>query len=173
MEPDETVILTVAAGTGYTIGTPNSATGTITNDDASSSPFASWAGGLPQGQNGALDIPQGDGVPNLLKFAFNMDPTKPDVSKLHQVSPSPEVWAGLPAQSIVGGKLRLEFLRRKASLNPGISYTPQFGSNPSGCSDAAIINPPTSIDGTWERVVVDDPSPVGAQRFGRVKVTQP
>ena len=32
-ETDETVILTVAAGTGYGIGAPNSATGTITNDD--------------------------------------------------------------------------------------------------------------------------------------------
>jgi Ca2+-binding RTX toxin-like protein len=34
-EPNETVILTVTAGTGYTVGTPNSATGTITNDDNS------------------------------------------------------------------------------------------------------------------------------------------
>nr|NCR42695.1 endo-1,3-1,4-beta-glycanase ExsH [Microcystis aeruginosa W13-11] len=33
VEPDETVILTLASGTGYTIGTPNAATGTITNDD--------------------------------------------------------------------------------------------------------------------------------------------
>jgi uncharacterized repeat protein (TIGR01451 family) len=33
-EPDETVILTVAAGTGYNVGAPNSATGTILNDDA-------------------------------------------------------------------------------------------------------------------------------------------
>ena len=33
-EPDETVILTLAAGTGYNIGTPSSATGTILNDDA-------------------------------------------------------------------------------------------------------------------------------------------
>ena len=32
-EPNETVILTVIAGTGYTPGSPNSATGTITNDD--------------------------------------------------------------------------------------------------------------------------------------------
>ena len=32
-EPDETVILTVTAGTGYNVGTPSSATGTITNDD--------------------------------------------------------------------------------------------------------------------------------------------
>jgi len=36
VEPDETVTLTVAAGTGYTIGTPSSATGTILNDDVPS-----------------------------------------------------------------------------------------------------------------------------------------
>ncbi len=33
VEADETVTLTVAAGTGYTVGTPSSATGTILNDD--------------------------------------------------------------------------------------------------------------------------------------------
>src|SRR5215213_9753395 len=33
-EPDETVILTVIGGTGYNVGTPASATGTILNDDA-------------------------------------------------------------------------------------------------------------------------------------------
>ena len=33
-EPDETVILTVTSGVDYTIGTPSSASGTITNDDA-------------------------------------------------------------------------------------------------------------------------------------------
>jgi Ca2+-binding RTX toxin-like protein len=35
LEPNETVILTITAGAGYTIGTPNSATGTILNDDNS------------------------------------------------------------------------------------------------------------------------------------------
>ncbi len=33
VESDETVVLTLAAGTGYTIGTPDAVTGTITNDD--------------------------------------------------------------------------------------------------------------------------------------------
>ena len=33
IEPDETVALTLAAGTGYTIGTTTAVTGTITNDD--------------------------------------------------------------------------------------------------------------------------------------------
>ena len=35
LEANETVILTVTAGAGYTVGTPNSATGTILNDDNS------------------------------------------------------------------------------------------------------------------------------------------
>ena len=34
VEPDETVILTLATGTDYTIGTTNAVTGTIINDDA-------------------------------------------------------------------------------------------------------------------------------------------
>ncbi|MFM6590594.1 MAG: hypothetical protein ACKPJA_22535, partial [Microcystis panniformis] len=33
VEPDETVILTLASGTGYTVGTTTPVTGTITNDD--------------------------------------------------------------------------------------------------------------------------------------------
>ena len=36
VEPDETVILTLAAGTGYTIGTTTPVTGTINNDDSAS-----------------------------------------------------------------------------------------------------------------------------------------
>ena len=35
MESDETVILTVTAGTGYTVGAPAASSGTIQNDDAS------------------------------------------------------------------------------------------------------------------------------------------
>jgi hypothetical protein len=34
VEPDETVDLTVTSGTGYTVGSPSAASGTITNDDA-------------------------------------------------------------------------------------------------------------------------------------------
>ena len=35
VEPDETAILTVSSGTGYTVGIPGAATGTLTNDDTS------------------------------------------------------------------------------------------------------------------------------------------
>src|SRR5207237_468556 len=35
VEPDETAILTVSSGVGYTVDSPSAATGTITNDDTS------------------------------------------------------------------------------------------------------------------------------------------
>jgi hypothetical protein len=34
VEPDETAVLTVTSGTGYNVGSPSAATGTISNDDA-------------------------------------------------------------------------------------------------------------------------------------------
>jgi hypothetical protein len=67
---------------------------------------------------------------------------------------------------MAAGKLRIEFLRRKASTNPGI------GSDFVGWTDIPVGTPAgTSIDATWERVVVDDPTGRTA-RFGRVKVVQ-
>ncbi|ELS00016.1 FG-GAP repeat protein, partial [Gloeocapsa sp. PCC 73106] len=41
VEPNETAILTLATGTGYTVGSPNAATGTITNDDVTIAPTIS------------------------------------------------------------------------------------------------------------------------------------
>ena len=85
--------------------------------------------------------------------------------------------AGLPGQAMAGGKLRLEFLRRKASTNPGITYTAQFGSDLAGWVDIPVGTPAGTPIGapanpTWERVTVDDPSG-GTTRFGRVKIVQP
>ncbi len=55
VEADETVILTVAAGTGYTVGAPASATGTILNDDVPSVSIAVAPGSVAE-----------DGAPNLV-----------------------------------------------------------------------------------------------------------
>jgi hypothetical protein len=146
----------------------NSNTAVVTVN-AISSPFESWASVLPEGQRGPTDTPQSDGVTNLEKFAFNMNALAPDVRHL---TVEANDTAGLPGGAYTGGKLRIEFLRRKASTNPGITYTAQFGSDLSGWTDIAVGTPPgTSIDATWERVVVDDPAG-GPHRFGRVKVVQ-
>ena len=55
VESDETVILTVATGAGYTVGTPASATGTILNDDLPSASIAVAPASVAE-----------DGVPNLV-----------------------------------------------------------------------------------------------------------
>lgn len=168
VETDETAILTVTTGSGYTVGSPAAATGTITNDDT---PYSSWASGLSVAQNGPTQTPQNDGVTNLEKFAFNLNPQAPDVRTL---TVGANGTAGLPGGAKVGSALRLEFLRRKAGTNPGITYTAQFGSNLAGWTDIPVGTPAgTSIDTNWERVIVDDPTPgAGTARFGRVKVVQ-
>ena len=136
--------------------------------------FQGWTAdaGLPPDQAGPQQTPQGDGVPNLLKFAFNMDPTKPDVRTL---SVGADGTAGLPGGAMAGGGLRLEFLRRKAGTHPGITYTAQFGSELDAWTDftgTETVSPLTPENPTWERVVVDDPAPGAGQRFGRLKVVQ-
>jgi hypothetical protein len=55
VEADETVILALAAGTGYTVGTPASATGTILNDDLPSASIAVVPVSVAE-----------DGAPNLI-----------------------------------------------------------------------------------------------------------
>ena len=55
VEPDETVTLTVAAGSGYTVGAPASATGTILNDDMPSATISVSPASVAE-----------DGAPNLV-----------------------------------------------------------------------------------------------------------
>jgi hypothetical protein len=152
---------------GYAVSA-NSNTAVITVNPALS-PFETWASVLPEGQRGPNQTPQGDGVTNLEKFAFNMNALAPDVRHLTVGASDP---AGLPGGAYTGGKLRLEFLRRKAGTNPGITYTAQFGSDLAGWLEIPVGTPAgTSIDADWERVTVEDPTG-GTNRFGRVKVVQ-
>ena len=60
LEPDETVILTVTAGAGYTVGTPNSATGTILNDDNSPPTIVVGYGQCGGGTGGTVNLLVGD-----------------------------------------------------------------------------------------------------------------
>jgi len=158
----------------------------IANNDGDENPFdiglsgsgitglQEWmsAAGVPPDQAGPQQTPQGDGVPNLLKFAFNMDPTKPDARTL---TVGADGTAGLPGGARVGGVFRLEFLRRKAATHPGITYTPQFGSGPDLWTDftgTESVSPLNPENPTWERVVAEDPAPGQSQRFGRLKIMQ-
>jgi hypothetical protein len=129
--------------------------------------FEAWAAsqpGIPSGFANAGDAPHGDGVANLLKFAFNLAPDRADARPLTDGG-----LAGLPKVGLVSSptkKIRLEYLRRKDS---GLTYTPQFGTrldNFAPITESPVVTP---IDETWERVVVEKPvtTPTG---FARVKV---
>ncbi|MFD0895176.1 discoidin domain-containing protein [Luteolibacter ambystomatis] len=113
----------------------------------------------------------GDGVPKLLEFSFNLDPTLSDRRSLDLTS-SPT--AGLPRMIVNpesgGQRLWLQYLRRKNVA--GLTYTPQFGSSLNDFSDATGSSIVESLDADWDRVRVPDMAPASSgRRFGRVKVT--
>jgi alpha-tubulin suppressor-like RCC1 family protein len=119
--------------------------------------------------------PFGDGVENLLKYAFNMD--------LSGVSAHGQVpgghGGGLPSIEYrqvegVGHVLRFEFVRRSAS---GLIYSPQKSSGSDLRSWMPLVSLPvvTGIDEFWERVVYEEPVDLDSTPgcFGRVKVSLP
>jgi len=116
--------------------------------------------------------PSGDGVVNLLKFAFNMAPVAGDLAKPNVGIMPAGGSAGLPRITRDGeGRLVIEFVRRKATANPGITYTVETGDLLPGLQPLDL--PPATIvpiDTTWERVTFVDPV-IGTKRFGRVRVT--
>jgi len=125
-----------------------------------------------------LATPASDSVSNLLKFAFNMmggEPgqaaalTTPNASRL-----DPAGTAGLPFSGIESGtgNLQLTYIRRKASSNPGITYTVEFSDsledwapNDSATESASLI------ENTFERITVTDSTRSSSKRFVRVRVT--
>ena len=112
----------------------------------------------------------GDGVANVLEFAFNLDPR---VTDRHELTGD----SGLPVTTVqatpAGPRLTVEFLRRKAAGNPGITSQAVFSSDlASAAWETAASEAVTSLDETWERVLATDPAPAGApRRFGRVSVS--
>ena len=135
--------------------------------------FTDWAtaAGLT-GANAALTAtPFNDGVENILKYAFNMNASGPDVSVL-----TPGGNAGLPQISVdTSGAvpvLRVAFLRRKGS---GLIYTPQRSNSLGSFVGMAGTQTVTSINAQWERVTVEEPAPpaTAPSAFARVQVSLP
>ena len=127
--------------------------------------------GLPSDGSQDLATPAGDGVPNLLKYAFNMAPNAGDllvsntgVLPASGTSGLPRVWRDEE------GQLVIEFVRRKAKSQSDVTYVVETG------ADLTVLQPLSltgaqvaSIDERWERVTVTDPT-VTPSRFGRVRV---
>ena len=138
--------------------------------------YDTWTGAAGLAGNNALpeSAPYGEGVENLLKYAFNLDGSGPDLQLL---TPGTGL-SGLPRFSVVSNAsqthFRLEYLRRKGS---GLSYTPKTSSTLGSGSFAPMSGVETvvDIDSQWERVVVMEPinATLVKRRFGVVEVTFP
>ncbi|RYD38655.1 MAG: hypothetical protein EOP87_01155 [Verrucomicrobiaceae bacterium] len=159
-----------ASADNFRIGSPPASTGTALGD---------WKV-LHFGDTVVADSDDSDGdsVKNLIEYAVGLDPNVPEIPKVRpgiSLSGLPYLQGpvtGTPATST------LEFIRRKSSSNPGITYTPQFstdlsGSGAAGWQPATATATVTSIDSIWERVVVPDHLPPGqSRRFARLLVTE-
>ena len=117
----------------------------------------------------------GDGLKNLVEFAFGCDP-KSGISQNLVLSGNSIASVGLPVIATTGTgdqtRLRVQFVRR---LNDSsVSYTVQFSDDLVNWSNAT--NSPNVIgsNASFEVVSVDDDVFVPAKtlRFGRVQVTQ-
>ena len=116
--------------------------------------------------------PDGDGVSNLLEYAFNLDPTFAEPVQMVAGSGL----RGLPliqleAVSPTDNRLTVEFVRRTVASGAGLTYTTEFATDlTAGDWEAGGTESVTAINARWERVKVTDDGPVGARRFARVKV---
>jgi len=110
--------------------------------------------------------PANDGIPNLLKYAFSLDPTVADVNG-----------AGLPTTTTQNGYLTISFVQRvvQGVPSPDLTYTVQvssdlinWSSGPSATSQVSV----TSLTATTQMVTVSDSTQTspGSPRFIRVSV---
>ena len=118
--------------------------------------------------------PDHDGLLNLLERAFNLNPNQPALPILTSGTGT----TGLPLIRRTGQPLvfSIQYLRRKASANSGLTYTPQFSSSltesgPGGWVTAIGTETVQSIDAEWERVTIEEDVSGQPKRFGRVKVS--
>ncbi len=115
--------------------------------------YRNWADnvGLVGPDRDASSVPFRDGVPNLLKYAFHMNATKPDVSVLQVGGVS-----GLPHLIVDFSDIRytvgLRYLRNKYS---GLIYTPQRSTSLNGFAAMTGVEEVEPINDQWEIVTME------------------
>lgn len=114
--------------------------------------------------------PYKDGVPNLLKYAFNLNASGPDN---HTLFPDKGT-SGLPHFQTLEENdeayFQLEYVRRKDSA---LTYEPMISSNLVDFSLLTGEEEVTDLGNGWERVVISKPISLetGDKHFGKVQVS--
>ncbi len=133
--------------------------------------FLAWQtvffGGPAEPGAGAKDDPDFDGIPNLLEFAFNLNPQSPGTPLA-----LPGATGGLPwirEEEIEGQRyVTMDYIRRK---NAG-EFIPQASTGLTSwlTADFTVLSGPTSISGTYERLTLRLGPPIqpGSKVFYRL-----
>ena len=165
-QPVETQLTGLTPGAPYYFRTIASNGGGTTIGDSLSfggDPFAAWQSlkfGSDAGDPavaGAMANPMHDGICNLLKYAFNIEPLV-------------SCRDGLPVMDFDAGELSVTFT--KVNTATDLVYTPQWSDNLVDWSDSGINQQTISDDGTLRRVRASIPAAAGGPRFLRVVVTK-
>jgi M6 family metalloprotease-like protein len=146
---------------------------------SSSVSLASWAteNGLVGPDAAPEATPREDGISNLLKYAFGMNPNIAHSGTDRYLIPGIGT-SGLPNIRLENiddnRRLRIEFVRRKD--NSRLRYSVQFSNSldPTAWQESTAIPTVTPITQEWERVVVQDvvTLPEARRRFVRIEVTE-
>jgi sugar lactone lactonase YvrE len=129
---------------------------------AGGSPFEQWQSDqfgeqvANQAVSGALANPVNDGVSNLLKYAFGLDPHVPAVT-------------GLPTPGFGGGQLTLTYTKVLAATD--LVYTPEWSTDLKVWIPAGITEEILSDNGTIQRIRAAVPVGVTKAKFLRLNVT--
>jgi predicted outer membrane repeat protein len=165
--PVETQLTGLDPGATYyfrAIATNGGGTTTGASLEFGGNPFAAWQlakFGSDAGNPaiaGCSAMPGQDGICNLLKYAFNMEPYD-------------NTQDGLPVVSYGPGELSITYTEVIAATD--LIYSPQWSANLTNWSDAGITRQTISDDGTTRRIRASIPAPSGAARFLRIVVTKP
>ncbi len=125
-------------------------------------PFVAWQSLKfgPDAGNPAIAgpsaAPANDGICNLLKYAFNLEPWEPGQQ-------------GLPIMALGSGELSITFTRVIAATN--LTYTPQWSSDLVDWFPTGITQETLSDNGTVREIRASIPSTPSGAKFLRVRVT--
>lgn len=136
--------------------------------------FEGWttSAGFTGSTAAAGAAPHMDGVANLVKYAFNLNPNAPDTRMLVRGSGT----AGLPhfalERDASSANFVVEYVRRR---NSGLVYTPKISTDLVTYRPMFGVSSTTAIDDSWERVIIAMPVDLATmpRLFGKVDVTLP
>lgn len=138
-------------------------------------PLEDWRQTLGLASDGSqdLEMPAGDGVSNLVKYALNLAVSQGDLQKpAYQMVVGGS--AGLPRfDRPASNTASFTFVRRRSEINPGVLYIPQQSDDLVAWTPCAEVPSVVSIDGTWERVTYTQDVTNTPKRFLRLGIVRP